>query len=477
MHFSKHRPTFATGEPVTATRGAIVRRLSTLESDTECNTVAAASGFHRGCRGAPSAHPRSSAPVPHPSPARAPASNATWRPIIAAALLPLLAACGGSDAAATGATIVQDSAGVKIVESVAPAWEEGDAWQLSATPLLEIGATDGPPEYLFNRIVGAVRFEDGSIVVANAGSQQIRFYDASGAHQRTVGRSGSGPEEFQSMGWMDRFRGDSLVIYDPQSARATVISRTGEFTRTISLERHSSGGLPSLVGAAGDGTFIARVNAVLAEDDLASGMLSTPATYYRLSSADGALQDSIITLPGRESHLQIGEGSITVMQPLIGPAPHVAATGDAVYIGFGGVFEIRRYNSDGVLQNLIRRGGEPKPLSATDLASLRDKRLEGMEPEGMERMGQVLESMPTPLVRPAFASLLADQSGNLWVEESNLPGEPNRWAVFEAEGRLLGSIDLPDGFRPFQAVDDYILGVATDDFGIERVHVYGVEKP
>ena len=403
-------------------------------------------------------------------------SHTYWRLMVATALLPAIAACGDSTTPPAGTAIVRDSAGVTIVESFAPAWDEGDAWQLSATPLLEIGATDGPPEYLFNRIVGAVRLEDGSIVVANAGSQQIRFYDASGAHQRSIGRSGSGPGEFQSIGWLDRFRGDSLVAHDPQSARATVITRAGEFARAIPLARHSSGGMPSLLDVAEDGTFIGSVSTVLEPDDLYSGMLSPPVTYYRLSPDDGSLHDSLVTLPGQASHLQVTESSITVMRPLIGPAPHVAATGDAIFIGFGGSFEIRQFTPDGTLQRLIRRAGDPRPLTEPDLAALREERLAGVTPEMIQGVTHVLESMPTPAFRPAFASLLADAAGHLWVEETNLPGEPNGWAVFDAEGRLLGSTELPDGFTPFEVGDDYILGVVTDDFGVERVQVYGLEK-
>ncbi len=414
--------------------------------------------------------------LPDPPTTSVVTSHAYRHLIVAAALLPALAACGDSGAPPAGTAIVRDSAGVTIVESFAPAWDEDDAWQLSAKPLLEIGATDGPPEYLFNRIVGAVRLEDGSIVVANAGSQQIRFYNASGTHQRSIGRSGSGPGEFQSIGWLDRFRGDSLVAHDPQSARATVITRAGEFARAIPLARHSSGGMPSLLDVAEDGTFIGSVSTVREPDDLASGMLSAPVTYYRLSPDDGSLHDSLVTLPGQASHLQVTESSITVMRPLIGPAPHAAATGDAIFIGFGGSFEIREFTPDGALQRLIRRAGDPRPLTESELAALREERLAGVAPEMIQGVTHVLASMPTPAFRPAFASLLADAAGYLWVEESNLPGEPNGWAVFDAEGRLLGSMELPDGFTPFEVGDDYILGVATDDFGVERLQVYGLGK-
>ena len=39
---------------------------------------------------------------------------------------------------------------------------------------------DGPMEYIFGNVTGAIRLEDGSVVIADEQSYNVRRYDASG---------------------------------------------------------------------------------------------------------------------------------------------------------------------------------------------------------------------------------------------------------------------------------------------------------
>ena len=53
-------------------------------------------------------------------------------------------------------TSVTDSAGVRIVESSAPAWSAGAGWRVGAEPILTIGEVSGDLDYLFEQ--GPMRF-------------------------------------------------------------------------------------------------------------------------------------------------------------------------------------------------------------------------------------------------------------------------------------------------------------------------------
>ena len=92
-----------------------------------------------------------------------------------------------------GTVMVTDSAGVEIVENEDYAWPEGQAWRLADDPILDIGLLEGEDAYQLFDVVGALRLTDGGIVVANAGSFELRFYDANGTHLFSVGREGGGP--------------------------------------------------------------------------------------------------------------------------------------------------------------------------------------------------------------------------------------------------------------------------------------------
>ena len=95
----------------------------------------------------------------------------------------------------------------------------------------------------------------------------------------------------------------------------------------------------------------------------------------------------------------------------------------------------------------------------------------------LARRERSLREAPHGSTVPFYERILGDDEGNLWVEEFTVPGEPPAgWTVFGTEGRLLGTVDLPEEFRPLHIGSDFVLGVATDDLGVERVRMYRLEK-
>ena len=132
--------------------------------------------------------------------------RATKHPQILIALLAattMLSGCGeGASGSSADTFALRDSAGVRLADNRGAAWAAGAGWRLADTPALEIGVADGAPEYLLNRVQAAVRRADGTIVLANGGTQEIRFYAAEGQHLRSVGGPGGGRESSSgSSGW------------------------------------------------------------------------------------------------------------------------------------------------------------------------------------------------------------------------------------------------------------------------------------
>lgn len=74
-----------------------------------------------------------------------------------------------------------------------------------------------------------------------------------------------------------------------------------------------------------------------------------------------------------------------------------------------------------------------------------------------------------------------DRQGNLWVGDFRTPsaadGEPTAWTVFDREGRVLAEIGMPPRFRIFDIGADWVLGVRTDELGVEHVELYRVRRP
>jgi hypothetical protein len=74
--------------------------------------------------------------------------------------------------------------------------------------------------------------------------------------------------------------------------------------------------------------------------------------------------------------------------------------------------------------------------------------------------------------------MIADATGNLWVMDYYRPGEyANNWCVFSPQGIWLGTVTLPDQFRPTQIGTDYLLGEWFDELNFTHIRRHRLTKP
>ena len=92
---------------------------------------------------------------------------------------------------------------------------------LADEPLVRVGLLDGPDEFLFGNITGAVRLENGSVVVADESNYEIRMFDAQGRHVWTSGRYGEGPGEYEGIRLMRGCPGATVTVFDWSQDRIT----------------------------------------------------------------------------------------------------------------------------------------------------------------------------------------------------------------------------------------------------------------
>jgi hypothetical protein len=107
------------------------------------------------------------------------------------------------------------------------------AWTLAASPLVAIGRTEGDEAYLLHDVAGAMRLESGTIVVLNAGTQQLKFYDAAGTHIRSAGGKGDGPGEFRRPARLYLLAPDTIAVFDRANETMSRFSAAGEFIDAV----------------------------------------------------------------------------------------------------------------------------------------------------------------------------------------------------------------------------------------------------
>jgi hypothetical protein len=294
---------------------------------------------------------------------------------LSVALFAGLQVCGCRGEAPRQLVQVRDSAGVAIVENSAAAEVEPDRWRVPDSPVLEIGVSEGAAEYQLDNVRSTVRLADGRIVVANAGTHEIRFYDPAGRFIHSVGREGGGPGEFRSITWLRRFATDSLAVFDRNSLRITILSKQGDVVRSLNLGRLPGITFPNPIGLFDDGKLLVNSPTSPAQGGSSGPVIRNPLTCHLVDS-DGRLIGSVGEHPGMQYYLaSLGGESIGMPLPF-GKLPRFEVFEDRFVVGASDTYEIGVYGEDGMLRRVVRLDEENAKLTAEEIERYRRMRLE-----------------------------------------------------------------------------------------------------
>jgi hypothetical protein len=251
-----------------------------------------------------------------------------------ACIVVLVAIGGGSRARAQS---VRDSAGVRNVR-YALADAPTQRWTIERAPVLEIGGADarGPTE--FANVRGVVRLPDGRIAVANGATNEIRLFNARGAFQIALARTGAGPAEFSRL-----FRlyliGDTLAGVDADT-RVQLFTTDGRFAGSLRPARREGTRTPRRVGMLRDG------RTVVVATQTSRQTPADEATYlYSVmrSTPEGDSLTPLFDLPGYRE-VQVGQAPSRLSLDGEGT---VAAHDGRICAGFANRFDVTCYDADG----------------------------------------------------------------------------------------------------------------------------------
>lgn len=397
--------------------------------------------------------------------------------LAALAALPLLAACGGDTRAA--APVVRDSAGVRIVENARPAWGEGEGWRLSPEPLVDVGLAEGDAAYQFGRVAGALRLDDGRIVVADGQANELRWFDATGRHLKTAGRKGGGPGEFDGLHAVLRLPGDSVAAWE-WSHRLSVFGPGGDFVRSRRIEPPREGMILNAQGVFPDGSVLAAPGGSLIFNT-GAGVVRDTSALLRYA-ADGAGVDTLGRFPGTQMFSMSGtdNGGWASIAPVpFGTATFHAVHGGRLYVADNSRFEVSVHDGRGKLLRRFRAPHRTEPLTPAEVARYREVQLAAAGESGFERQVQerTLAAMQFPETKSAFADMRVDRTGAVWLREHAIGSDaPGRWTVFAEDGTLLGTVELPAGLRVLEIGGDYVLGVWNDELDVQHVRLHRLNR-
>ena len=427
---------------------------------------------------------------------------ARCRVVVAVAAAVALMSCESeSDLDSTSSSAIRrDSAGVSIVESLAPAWARGLEWRLDSVPELVIGSTPdlgqdtGAGATLdvdtlpLERIQGLAVLSAGKIAVADGGSLRVMVFDSLGGLVTRFGGRGGGPGEFEEIFSVHVCAADSIVVVSSRHIR--VFDDQGRFARQAQYWAPFEG--RSLAAVSSDCSRLLITTRGSEPPLNEAGPAETLFTWSDpvTGSADTILRADISDIWIRQ--LYGAAGGFNVPWGTL-PQTH-AVRGDALVLGHGRLPELRTYEPAGQLSSVIRWSQQPAPVTDQDRELYSRVRLEWLAgmPEDPETpyWFPALDEYPwLPAQKPLYDRVLVDDEGGVWVRDfpAGSLGQfdtriPDRlrvrqtWTVFDSTGAWLGSLLLPDRFDLKAVASGRVLGVAYDSLDVQRVQSFRIIK-
>jgi sugar lactone lactonase YvrE len=202
---------------------------------------------------------------------------------------------------------------------------------------------------------------------------RLQLFDGTGKRIRITGRRGRGPGEFANIVGMCRMTGDTVLVADSANGRVAVIDRKGRLVRTIPV----NGRVPLLTNRCfDDGSVLVS-----------------------------AAQEGVRTL----------------------------ARGTAFYVGNPGTSEVRRFDSTGKLQLIVRSDDRPQ----------------------------------------RFNRVAVDAAGRIWIQDFQKFNAiaPDGWTAFDANGAMLGRLVISVPSHPVAQMT--VLSFGRDEVFVRRIDAQG----
>jgi hypothetical protein len=338
----------------------------------------------------------------------------------------------------------------------------------AATQLREMVVSS--PDASFTVIPRVAVDSRGNIYVPDTYRQRVTVLAPDGRLLRTIGRRGSGPDEFQSLQSLQILPGDSLLAYDPSLGRVSVFAPdSGRSAYTTTFGPRLKGGPPWQVQRtqANDG-LVALFRPGFAF--VPGADFSNRRDHVRLLELDGSAQRDLVTFPSK-SFLVAGT-SITP-HPFGHEGFAKLDQQDRLHVVWSDSLAVTTYDLEGNRLASFRLDYRPPAITSTDVENAAMR----FSDQGRQGFSAVLQDS-LPVRWPAVRDVLIDDSNRIWLALSGPLTAPVEWIALSAEGAYLGSMLAPAGsdVRLIRS-DGTVYAQRLDENDVPHVVVYRMVRP
>jgi hypothetical protein len=390
-------------------------------------------------------------------------------------------------------TAVQGTLGDTVIVRTISGSVWGDTAEL--VPEVSIGMLDGPEEYMLGSIVSLALGDDGTIFAVDRQVPALRVYDPDGTYRTTFGRPGDGPGEYESPdGGLNVLSDGRVLLRDPANARIQVYSPAGEPLDEWRIRGGFNTSGRMIVDREDRAYTLILLDTEADVRDWRSGLvqiLPDGMPGDTLERPDAEFEDSRI-----EARFTGDDGgtSASITNVPFTPSEHADFSPRGYFFhGISTDYAITLLKPDGALR--IEKTWEPVPVARGERAEEEANAIRDMR---QTDPGWDWDGDPIPDLKPPYSGIFAGEDGTIWVRVSTAaerradpafdptePGaiadewhEPWLFDVFDEEGRYLGAVRAPDGFRTYPRpifTRDMVLGTMRDEYDVQSVVRFRVE--
>jgi len=375
---------------------------------------------------------------------------------------------------------VTDSSGVAIVSNQGPGWSPAEAWRLE--PDLQVGEIDGP--LAFGRINWVAPAPGGGMLVLDAQTHLVHVFDSIGRPVRSFGGEGEGPGEFRRPASVTALDDSGFTVGQGFPPVLHWLTAEGDYLRSsrLPIARDEAGTRTAGSFGIWQVTASGRVFVQVQLIDPGAEDGEMPVMLLEVDPEGTAEPDTIATWSWNAN---FGDQAIRVFDAIHTWMPR---SDGMVVVAEGAPYEVRWRDASAGLVRVTRRDVDPVAVTSRH----RDMEIARMR-EGMSQGGASDDVIDDLVDRVEFESSVPDvlrvwvsePDGRLWlgVHDADVfqnAAEPpdGGWAnaldVFERDGRYLGRIPMPEGFRLRVVTEEALYGIWENELEVPFARRYRV---
>lgn len=348
----------------------------------------------------------------------------------------------------------------------------GALWCTGDAVMRVTGGSDNPEAQPLHRVTGAHRFADGRLVVADAGSSSLLFFDRDGRFDHAAGRAGAGPGEYRQLRLLAAFGGDSLLAFDGALRRVTVLDPTGRVVRSFTISEVM--GTPTVRAVFEDGSTVVQVAIPFHSDSVQTGTYRPNLALLVLDREGGILQD-LGRYPGESRFVLVTQDGMMVGPLVFGPALHVATAGKRLVVGASDAAQLHLFRDTAIVN--VPVPFHRRPATIADFDAAMEDYLQGVPAPARPIERSRFEQMPRLDSLTVFADLRMGPDGEIWLRRELGPRDPRRlWWVTGPDGQPVALARLPDHSDILELGPDWVVVNRRDSLDVEGVEILPVRR-